>query len=93
MTTPNSNLTNSPNLTNSTNLQLSMDGAAVLFPMPAPRRLTERQRDLLRYARAHGGITTREARRFYADASGALWRLECLGLVRQTGRGVWEVRQ
>lgn len=81
------NLGNSPNLTNS---QLTMDGREVPTPAPAERRLNDRQRDLMRYVRFRGGITTRDAGRFYTDAGGALRRLERLGLVRRTGRGGWE---
>jgi hypothetical protein len=75
--------------------QLLLDGSGeVPFPMRAGRRLTERQRELLRFIRwagRHGSpIVTYEARVFYADPHGALRRLEALGLVCRAGRGCWK---
>lgn len=68
--------------------QLTLVGEPV-----APRRLTERQHQLLEVVRWFGeygaALPTREARRFYVDPSGALRRLERLGLVRRAGRGRW----
>ena len=90
---PKSNLTNPPNLPNPSNLpnlQLTTDGEFVPWMQAPPHRLTERQRDLMRFVRFRGGITTRDARRFYADAGGALRRLEVLGLVKRRGNGGWE---
>lgn len=60
--------------------QLHLDGVA-----PAAmrgRRLTERQRDLLRFMRLAVIVGTRDVRKFYADPYGALRRLERLGLVQ-----------
>lgn len=78
------------NLNNLNNLQLTTDGELVPWMQAPPHRLTDRQRDLMRYIRFRGGITTREARRFYADAGGALRRLERIGLVQRRGNGAWE---
>lgn len=73
--------------------QLTIDGREVAMAMvPKFRRLTTRQRDLLLYVRMVGLVTTDEARHFYADPTGALVRLEALGLVQRAGRGLWEPR-
>jgi hypothetical protein len=69
--------------------QLDFDGGGVSYPMPRPHRLTERQRELLRLMRAGGPRWTCEVVPFYADASGALRRLEKLGLVERVARGYW----
>jgi predicted RNA polymerase sigma factor len=73
--------------------QLRLDGPAVPYPLPRPRHLTERQRDLLRYVAivydAGQSFPTGMAHRFFVDASGALRRLEALGRVSQVGRGKW----
>jgi hypothetical protein len=72
--------------------QLDFDGHATPFPLPPARRLTERQRDMLRWMRAwdDSPITTREARRFFADPTGALKRLEKMGLIYCSARGFWK---
>ena len=74
-----------------TDRQLTIDGASVPHPLPAPRRLNARQRDLwLWAAMAPGGfITTAQARRFYADPAGALRRLEAFGVMRRLEHGRW----
>jgi len=70
--------------------QLTIDGELIEHPTPRPRRLTERQRDLLRFIRFAGVIYTREAHRYYIDANGALRRLEAVGLVRRRSGRRWE---
>jgi hypothetical protein len=74
-------------------VQLTIDGREVPFPLPAPFRLTERQRELLRYMRAvdSWGATfhTGDARRFFRDATGAMRRLEAAGVVEHTAHGTW----
>ena len=73
--------------------QLTIDGELVPYPLPPPRRLTTRQRALLRFIRADPApIAARQARHFFADPYGALRRLEALGLVRRRGRGRWEAK-
>lgn len=69
--------------------QITLDGELVSYPLARPRHLTERQRDLLRWMRTTPPISTGQARRFYADASGALGRLETMGLVKRVERGKW----
>jgi hypothetical protein len=70
--------------------QLTLDGGSVPYPIPKQPTLTERQRDLLLVLTAGDGpMRTRDVRRFYADASGALRRLQRLGLVTQVSRGWW----
>jgi len=71
--------------------QLTLDGGAVPYPIPPPRRLTERQRYLLAYMRARSNPTmpTYLARPFYVDPYGALRRLERMGLVQRVARGKW----
>lgn len=68
-------------------LQLRIDGGATPLPPRLPRRLTERQRELLRWARWHGAVTTRDARRWYAAPSGACARLVDMGLLERTAPG------
>lgn len=72
-----------------TNDQLTLDGSSPR----RPRRLTERQRDLLRWMRisAERGYPVRPhvVYRFYADPYGALRRLERIGLVRHDRAGEW----
>lgn len=70
--------------------QLTFDGGAVPYPTPRPYRLTDQQRALLRFMRHDPApIRTVQARHFYADPSGALRRLEAIGLVHREGRGRW----
>jgi hypothetical protein len=71
--------------------QLTFDGAPVAYPLPRPRHLTERQRDLWLWAATTtpNGFTTADAGRFFADPSGALRRLESFGRVRRLARGLW----
>lgn len=69
--------------------QLTIDGGSVPYPLPPPRHLTERQRELLRLMRAGGPRWTFECRQVYADPTGALRRLEALGLVERIARGYW----
>lgn len=74
--------------------QLTIDGELVAYPPPRPRQLATRQRDLLRWLRLLStvwadGVPTRMVGQFYADPSGALRRLEALGLVRRVSRGKW----
>lgn len=70
--------------------QLTIDGRAVPHPPPRPRRLTERQRELVRVLVAGEQATsTADVHRLYADASGALRRLEALGLARHVAHGKW----
>jgi hypothetical protein len=75
-------------------VQLTIDGREVPHPLPAARHMTARQRDLwLFIAMAPSGyVTTGRARHFYADASGALRRLERFGRVERVGRGRWAAR-
>lgn len=70
--------------------QLTFSGGSVSHPAPAPVRLTERQRDLMRVLRFRGEITTAGADLFFIDGGGALRRLERLGLVCHVARGRWE---
>jgi hypothetical protein len=72
--------------------QLTITGGSVSHPPPRARHLTERQRELLRMLRVWGEVSTRAARLYYADPSGALGRLEALGLVERVGRGRWRAR-
>lgn len=73
------------------NGQLTLEGNVVPLPLPAPKRLTERQRELLHVLAASGRpMVTADVRRFYVDASGAMRRLAAVGLVRRVGRGRWE---
>jgi hypothetical protein len=78
-------------MTTTTDRQLTIDGAEVPYPLPTPRRLNPRQRELWLYAAlAPGGfITTGQASRFYADPSGALRRLEDFGVMRRLDHGRW----
>lgn len=76
--------------------QLTFDGGSVPYPPPRPRRLTERQRLLVRYMRFYVAMRpdlpafpTWAACLYYADPHGALRRLEALGLVHRAGRGWW----
>lgn len=76
--------------------QLTIYGKLEPYPLRKPRRLTERQRNLVRYMRfwvamKHNGAAfpTREASLYYADPAGALRRLEALGLVARVARGKW----
>jgi hypothetical protein len=70
--------------------QGTLDGAWVPYPPPRPWHATDRQRALLRFMRHDPApIRTVQARHFYADASGALRRLEAMGLVERVGRGKW----
>lgn len=68
--------------------QLTLDGS-VPHPPPNPRRLRERQRDLMRYAWWHGHVTPTEARRYYRAPSSALGRLVALGLLDRAHRGYY----
>jgi len=73
--------------------QLTIDGREEPWPPPAPHHLTERQRELLRYLADVYGVEpfrTGAAGRHFADPSGALRRLERLGLVCSLGRGRWQ---
>ena len=74
--------------------QLTIDGELVPYPLPAPRTLTTRQRTLVRWMRFYveqhdRPFPTGAASWYYADAAGALRRLEALGLVRRVERGKW----
>jgi hypothetical protein len=69
--------------------QLTFDGRLVPYPLAAPKRLTERQRELVRLLRAGGPRWTCECTGLYADPSGALRRLADLGLVERIARGYW----
>jgi hypothetical protein len=70
--------------------QLTVDGRSVPYPLPKPRHLTARQRDMLVILTASDvPMTTREVGRLYADPSGALRRLERMGLVERVSRGKW----
>lgn len=70
--------------------QLTIDGGEVAYPLPRPKRLTTRQHDFLLVLTAGDEpMATRDVRRFFVDASGAMRRLEALGLVRQVRRGRW----
>jgi hypothetical protein len=64
--------------------QLPLDGVAPAAP--GSRRLTERQRDLLRFMRLAMIVGVGDVRRFYADPHGALRRLERIGLVAREGQ-------
>lgn len=74
--------------------QLTFGGGEVPYPMPTPKTLNRRQRDLLNYMRADdgGAIDTVTAYLFYADPTGALRRLEGLGLVEHVAIGKWRLR-
>lgn len=69
--------------------QLTFDGRAEPLPLHKAKTLTQRQRDLLLWLRMTYPTTTASAGRFYADPSGALRRLEALGLVERVSRGRW----
>jgi hypothetical protein len=72
--------------------QLTLDGGAVPYPLPKPRHVTDRQRDLLRFVASvygHEPFPTGMAGTFFGDPSGALRRLEALGRVRHIRRGRW----
>lgn len=73
--------------------QLTLGGGEVPYPMSAPKTLNHRQRDLLNYMRAGEGgtIDTVTAYLFYADPTGALRRLEVLGLVEHVAIGKWRL--
>jgi hypothetical protein len=67
--------------------QLTLDGS----PARLARRMTSRQRDLWLWIafEPDATISTVVARRFFRDASGALRRMEQLGVVEQVKRGKW----
>ena len=70
--------------------QLTIDGREVPYPLPPPKHLTTRQHDFLLVLTAGDDpMTTADVRRFFADASGAMRRLEALGLVVHVARGRW----
>jgi hypothetical protein len=70
--------------------QLRLDGGADPYPPPAPKRLSDRQTILARLLRIRGELRTREAAGLYVDPSGALGRLERIGLARRGPvRGHW----
>lgn len=71
------------------NWQLTLDDRAEPYPPPARRPLTGRQRGLLEWMRRTGETRTMEAGAFFVDASGAMRRLERLGLVERVSRGHW----
>lgn len=71
------------------NWQLTLDDRAEPYPPPAHRLLTARQRDLLRWVRRSGETRTLEANMFFADAHGAMRRLERAGLIEHVKRGWW----
>jgi predicted transcriptional regulator of viral defense system len=71
--------------------QITLEGEAVPFPLPAPRRLTERQRALMNHVRWQGSIRTRDVGNVYRDPSGALGRLERRGLIHRVKRGHWRL--
>lgn len=74
-----------------THEHLTIGGDWVPYPLPRPRHLTERQRDLLVVLKASKAPTrTRDVCRLYVNASAALRRLEAMGLVRRVARGRWE---
>jgi DNA (cytosine-5)-methyltransferase 1 len=73
-------------------LQGTIDGTWVSLPITVPKRLTERQRDLLRSIQQYGQISTRDACRFFADPSAALSRLVALGLIERKTRGTYVPR-
>jgi hypothetical protein len=74
-----------------TTSQLHLDG--VPPASLSPRRLRERQRTLMVYVRFYndqrGAFPTSEGFLYYADARGALRRLERIGLVRRDHEGEW----
>ena len=81
--------------------QLGLDGRETAHPMPKPRPLSERQRDVLRYMRRHElvrprdvGLVMSAGRERWASNDGysALKRLERRGLVEHVERGKWRAR-
>lgn len=70
-------------------VQLTIDGGAVPYPLPKPRHMTERQRQVWLWGKTRGTLTTADVRRFYVDPFGALRRLEAFGAVERVGRGRW----
>jgi hypothetical protein len=72
-------------------VQLTFDGREVPHPLPKPRAMTERQRQLWLWGAftPENEFTTADAGRFFADPNGALRRLETFGRVRRLGRGRW----
>jgi len=70
---------------------LTVDGREEPFPGARVHRLTERQRELVRFVATYDSILTLEAKMFYADAHGALKRLEALGLIEHVRRGRWRI--
>lgn len=86
--------------------QLGFDGSETTHPVRRPRRLTDRQRELVSYMRArgvvsprevgvlmHAGRTTIASKLRYASSDGydALRRLERRGLVERIARGRWHL--
>lgn len=86
--------------------QLGLDGHEQPHPVRAPKPLTDRQRELVRYMREHGVVRPREigvlmhaGRRSIAsklqhassDGCDALRRLERRGLVERVERGRWRL--
>jgi hypothetical protein len=71
--------------------QLTIDGELVPYPLPKPRTMTTRQRDLWLWAAftPENEFRTGDVRRFFADPHGALRRLEAFGAVKRLGRGRW----
>jgi hypothetical protein len=86
--------------------QLALDGSETTHPVRRPRRLTERQRELVAYMRQSGVVCPREigvlmhagrtsiaSKLRYASSDGydALRRLERRGLVKRLKRGRWQL--
>lgn len=83
-------------------MQLTLDGREVDRPA-RPRPLTDRQREVLRYVRAHGIVRPLDVGRmvhagrsqapsppyYSSDGYDALRRLERRGLVTRQARGRW----
>lgn len=73
-----------------TGLQLVLGGGEVEHP-PRPKRLTYRQRELVAFLTTYGPKRTGEIPT-HTDQSGALRRLERLGLVTRGFDGRWRAR-
>src|SRR4051812_19009097 len=86
--------------------QLGLDGSETTHPLRFARPLTERQRELVAYMRAHGVVRSREIgvlmhagrssiatklQHASSDGCDALRRLERRGLVERVSRGRWQL--
>lgn len=71
--------------------QLTIDGDEVPMGKRPPKALTFRQRELYWFVAIQIPlhVTTAECRLFFRDPSGALRRLEALGLIEHVERGKW----